>query len=642
MSDAAHLLLSLLTLSVVALSAQRIGDLFARLRLPRITGFLATGLLVGPFALKFISTETVHDLRFVEEIALAFIAFAAGSELYLPELRHRLRSIAWLTLTLLISTMVIVTSAVYLLSGALPFMQDLSTVSRLAVALLAGAIFVSRSPSAAIAIVNELRAKGPMTQLVLGVIFIGDAVVITLFAITTSVASAMIEGSPLNISFVGLLFVDLLGTALVGYALARLLHLILALRAPRWFKTGFILLAGYLAFAGALWLDGWSAQVIGLHIRLEPLLVCLVAGFVLNNTSRYRAEFGHLLHDVSLPIYVLFFTITGAAVQVNVLLQIWPAAVAIFVARGLSIFLGASGGAWLAGESRSARRLAWMGFITQAGVALGLAAGVAVEFPQFGEDLATLIISVVVLNETLGPLLFKAAVTLAGEARPRAPEGVFEGPRDALVLGVDHQSQALTQQLRAQGWNVRLVACRPLSFNGDAPDTDLTLVDEFSLASLEALGARQVEALVAMLPDDEQNYHVCEIAYEYFGTRHVVVRLNETRNFGRFQALGVRIVDPRTAMVSLLDQFVRSPSAAALFLGQVEDEKVLDVLVQDPILNGVRLRDLRLPPDVLLLAIRREGHFLITHGYTALRLGDEVSVVGPPLQLEEVKLRFEA
>lgn len=642
MRDNAHLLLSLLTLAVVALSAQRIGDFFARLHLPRITGFLATGLLVGPFALKFVSAETVHDLRFIEEIALAFIAFAAGGELYLPELRHRLRSIAWLTLTLVIATMSIVTAAVYLLSDYVPFMQAMPPVTRLAVALLAGAIFVSRSPSAAIALVNELRAKGPLTQLILGVIFIGDAVVITLFAITASVASAMLEGGTLNLGFAGLLVIDLAATALAGYLLARLLHVTLALHAQRWLKTGLILLAGYLTFAGALWLDNWSAARLTLHVRLEPLLVCLVAGFVLNNTSRYRAEFGRLLHDISLPVYVLFFTITGAAVQVNILLQIWPVALAIFLARGFSIFLGAASGAWLAGESLAARRLAWMGFITQAGVALGLAAGAAVEYPAFGEDLATLIISVIVLNETLGPLLFKAAIQRAGEARPRAPEGVFEGPRDALVLGVDHQSQALTQQLRAHGWNVRLVACRPLPEPESANGAALTLVDEFSLSTLEALGARQVEALVAMLPDDEQNYQVCELAYEQFGTRHVVVRLNESHHFGRFTRLGVRVVDPRMAIVSLLDQFVRSPSATALFMGQVENEEVLDVVVQDPTLDGMRLRDLRLPPDVLLLAIRREGHYLITHGYTALRLGDEVSVVGPPPELEEVKLRFEA
>jgi Trk K+ transport system NAD-binding subunit len=105
--------------------------------------------------------------------------------------------------------------------------------------------------------------------------------------------------------------------------------------------------------------------------------------------------------------------------------------------------------------------------------------------------------------------------------------------------------------------------------------------------------------------------------------------------------LGVRVIDPRTTVVSLLDQFVRSPAATSLLLGMVEDEEVRDIIVVDPNLDDKPLRDLQLPQDVLVLSIQRGGEYLITHGYTTLKRGDKVSILGTPESLDIVSLRFE-
>lgn len=103
--------------------------------------------------------------------------------------------------------------------------------------------------------------------------------------------------------------------------------------------------------------------------------------------------------------------------------------------------------------------------------------------------------------------------------------------------------------------------------------------------------------------------------------------------------VGALIVEPGTAIVSLLDQFVRSPSAASLLLG-MDGQEMVDIEVRNPDLHGVHLRDLRLPQDVLLLSVRRNGAVLVSHGYTRLERGDQVTVFGSPESLENMMLRF--
>ena len=125
------------------------------------------------------------------------------------------------------------------------------------------------------------------------------------------------------------------------------------------------------------------------------------------------------------------------------------------------------------------------------------------------------------------------------------------------------------------------------------------------------------------------------------GTKDIIVRLNHRYNFEKFHKLGCLIVDPGTAIVSLMDHFVRSPQAASLLLGMEENQDTMDVEVMNQDLRGLPLRDLRLPSDIIVLSIKRGGHMLITHGYTRLRIGDILTMVGSKDSLKQVALRFE-
>jgi Trk K+ transport system NAD-binding subunit len=163
--------------------------------------------------------------------------------------------------------------------------------------------------------------------------------------------------------------------------------------------------------------------------------------------------------------------------------------------------------------------------------------------------------------------------------------------------------------------------------------------DSISLENLNNFHAERTEVFVALLTYEE-NYKICEMAYHYYGTSVMVARLNNRENFEKFHKLGALIVEPSTAMVSLLDHFVRSPLATSLLLGMQKDQDTRDVEILNPNLHGIFLRDLRLPSDVIIVSIKRSGQMIISHGYTRLRLGDIVTLVGSIDSLDNVALRF--
>lgn len=624
---------------LIAMAARQMGYGVMKTGLPLISGFLLTGILAGPYALGLISKEAVAGLGYIDEISLGFIAFAAGGELYVKELKQRLKSIAWITAGLVLTTFVLTSFVLFLLSDYLAFMDSLSTQAKVAICILAGAILVARSPSSAIAIVNELRAKGVFTQTVLGVTIIMDVVVIVLFAANSSMADALLSGLPFNAGFLLLLICEISVAVLLGFLISKLIFGILLMPIPRPVKTVFILLSGWLVFIMSAKLRQYTHTHFVVEILLEPLLICMVAGFFMSNASRYREEFLKILYDVGPPIYIAFFTLTGASLSLPVLYATWPIALVLFFTRIVAIFLGTFAGGTLAGNPIRMNAVSWMAFITQAGVGLGLAKEVVLEFPQFGNSLATIIIAVIVLNQLVGPPLFKFAIKLMKEDHPKSDGPLFEGIKKAVIFGSDGQASALAMSLMSQGWKVKLAVSDEVEHENGQDNIPVHHLSGLTLEELTRVECHRAGALVAMM-SDEQNYIVCETAYEHFGTQTLIARLNDRYNFARFQSIGVLIVDPSTAIVGLLDHFVRSPAAASLLMGMHSERKIEDLRIQNPNLSGLALRDLRLPFDAVIMSVRRRGVLFVPHGFTRLESGDLVTVVGSATAIEELSLRF--
>lgn len=626
--------------AIIAIASKQIGQSLLKTGLPLISGFLFTGIIAGPYMLDLISKDAISHLKFVDEISLGFIAFTAGGELYLKELKNRMQSIAWITSGLVIATFTLGSLTLFFIAPFVPFMSSMSPVARAAVSILGGAILVARSPSSAIAVVNELRAKGPFTQTVLGVTVIMDVVVIILFAINSSIADALFTGLNPDLTLILLLLLELSVSVGLAYIISKFILIILAFSFAKEIKTGLVLLTGYAVFLFSGWVRHTTFSHVGVEILLEPLLICMIAGFLTANTRQYRVEFLSILAGISLPIYISFFTLTGASLSLDILIRTWPIAILLFLVRGVGIFTGSFIGGIMAKYPLRHNSLSWMAYITQAGVGLGLAKEVVVEFPEWGNPFATVIISVIVLNQIVGPPLFKRAIKLVGEDHPKADSTEFDENRHAVIFGNDGQAYALALSLVSRGWTVDLAVTEDNNLYQEDSSIHIMHLNDFEKETLESFDCQRAGAIVAMM-SDEKNFLICEMAYEHFGTQTLIARLNDRKNFLKFQVLGVLIVDPSTAIVSLLDHFVRSPAAASLLMGMHEDRNIVDIRVKNLQIAGLALRDLRLPFDTIIMSIRRRGVLFIPHDYTRLEAGDLVTLVGSLSSLEEMSLRFD-
>lgn len=626
---------------VVAISANQIAKTFQRIRLPLITGLIFTGIIAGPYIIGLIPITASSNLNFINETALAFIAFAAGAELYVKELRSRMNSIKWNTFGQLVVTFVLGTASVFFLADYIPYMTEMTVAGKLSVAMITATIFVASSPASAISVINELRAKGPFVQTVMGVTVVKDFLVIVLFSICLSLSQVLISGQSFNFLEIMILLLELGLSFVIGfYVYGFILKHLLNFRIRRLVKTLLVLLVGYSAYALSNQVGILTEIWFGHKIFLEPLLMCILASFFVTNFSKSRPEFLKILEDLSIPVYVSFFTLTGATLSVNVIYEVIGVAFLLFLIRTATMIISSYAGGFLAKDPIKFSHLGWMPYIPQAGVTLGLATVVSAEFPDWGNQLSIVVIGLIVINQFIGPPLFKWAIHKVGEDRSKAATPEFDGIRDATIIGFESQAIALALQLQGNGWDVQLATVKDKGSIEEPNGVKVVYLKDLTLDELKSIEADKSEAIVAML-SDEENYQIAEIAYQKFGTRDIIVRLNQRNNSQKFLAVGAKIVDPSTAMVSLLDQFVRSPQAASLLLGMEKGKDTRDIELLNPDLHGITLRDLRLPADVIILSVVRGGQTIITHGYTRLRIKDTITAVGSIKSLNQVQLKFD-
>ncbi len=640
--DYGLLAFSLGSFAFTALAAYQIGRFATRFHLPLISGYLLAGLLAGPFVLQLMARPNVEILRFLDEVSLAFIAFAAGSEMALDELRGRYRSIGWNTLTQIAAIYIFCGAAIFLLADYIPFMQGLTTAGKAAVSLMGGTILAARSPSSAIAIINEMRARGPFVKGVLGVTLVKDVLIVVLFAFSTSVAATLLTGRSFDVGFIILVAFEILASIGFGILIAQLMALLLRNHWEDWLKIPLLLLIGYLVFALAGEIRQFSHDNLPFELLFEPLLICMVASFWITNRSPYRSELRHLLHRVEMPIFVIFFTLIGQALDLSVLGALLPITLVIFSVRLAALFIGGYIGGTLAGDPPRFNRLTWMAYITQAGVGLGLAKEVAIEFPQLGNEFATLMVAAIVLSQLAGPPFFKFAIRMVGESH--LPKDIADDEiLDVVIVGIENQSRQLAERLLEHGWRVKLLDIDQSHVSQLTASDGLRhehWLPEISAEKVGALIEPKTEVAVTLLPDDADSLKLCQIFYEDFGITRQIARLNTFNLVEQFRELDVHVLDPANAMVHLLDNFVRAPQLAAMVFEDDPDHDVVQVTIADPNVDGLHLRELILPDDVLVMAIVRRGHSIVPHGYTNLHLEDEVTLIGPTESLEEVALKL--
>ena len=402
-----------LYLGFLLLASYLAGRVARTASLPQITGYLVIGIVVGPHVLGILSQDTVEEFRLINGVALAIIAFSAGGELRLEALRKRLRSIGIITACQIALVFTLVAGTVYWARGSIEFLQGEPRRAAVAVALLLGLAAVAKSPATTIAVITEEKARGVLTDTVLGVTVLKDVIILVLIALVIPLSTAIVEpGAGFNLHAVGEILLAILGSLAVGLALGWLMTLYLG--RIRTYRILFVLGAAFVAVYVGEWL------------HLEHILITMAAGFYVQNFSRQGRRLVQALEANSLPIYALFFAVAGADLNITVLKSAWVIATAIILSRVAALWISTYLGAKIVADPPVIRRYAWMGFLANAGVTLGIANMVRDRFPEFGLHVAPIIIAMIAVNQLIGPPAFRWALLRAGESH--AVDG--PSPRD--------------------------------------------------------------------------------------------------------------------------------------------------------------------------------------------------------------------
>ena len=454
-----------ITFLVCVVASSQLGGVFTFVGLPLITGYMIIGAVVGPQILNLIQHKDLLPLGLVTQGALAFICFSAGAELYLPELRALFRQIMYQTSMTAFVTFFLCTFAIVWAAPLLPFLNALRFHHcRGSIAAVAASIMVARSPASAIAIVKEQRAKGTFTSAVLGMTVLGDLYVLILFSITTSIARTTCDNERFSIFTVLVTLGVLLLSIVIGWFVGRFLMFLMLFKS--YVQRYLILPLGLGIFVFSHWLAIYTSRKYKhFAITLESLLICIVAGYVCTNNSGHRNRFILVLGKLGPYVFLPFFTLTGASLNLKVLAQSFGFAAVIAFVRALCVFIGSAIGGYLAGVRplrRKENMLMWMALLTQAGVSLGLASEMAVLFPSFGPSFQSSLIAVILINQVVGPVLFRVAMRVIGDAG-KANSAGDEYDEDAvvpiaLVLGASHDALAVASRLLVDNWAVTM-AC---------------------------------------------------------------------------------------------------------------------------------------------------------------------------------------
>ena len=402
---------TLLAFGFIILAAYTVGEIAAAVRVPKIVGYLVAGIVFGPSVLGPVTAEAAVGLDPVSRLAVALIAFLAGAELRWADVRERgvsyLRimsaelGVAFLAIA---GLLLVIRDLIPPLAGA-PWSVVVSFV------LLFAAIAVVHSPAVTMALLSETRADGPVARSTLGVVLLADVAVVLLFSGALTIARGIAPPPGAPGPSLGALVWEITGALLVGAALG----------------AG---VAAYLRFVGReLVLFAVLVAFFGLEIarltHVELLLTLLTAGFVAENVSSRGDELREAMARSAAPIFVIFFALSGAKIDLGAVAPLLPLVLPLAVVRAGAIWAGSRVGAAWAGVSTTERQYVWMGLVSQAGVAIGLAAIVADAYGELGGYLRGLMLALIAVNETVGPILFRRALNRSGEVEAApASEGV--------------------------------------------------------------------------------------------------------------------------------------------------------------------------------------------------------------------------
>lgn len=408
---------ALLSFGFIILAAYTVGEIATAIRIPKIVGYLIAGVVFGPYVLGVVSHEGAERLTTVSNLAVAMIAFLAGAELQWKEVRERGVLLLKITGVELLVAFVALVGLLYGVHEFIPPLRGAPLGEVLAFVLLFASVAIVHSPAVTLALLAETGARGPVARTTLGVVLIADVVVVLLFsAMLTLSRSLTAGGGGPDMSF-GLILWEIGGALVIGALIGAGIALYL-----RYVGRELIMFGILVAFFGL---------ELAELLHTELLLTLLAAGFVAENASPRGEELRHAIERSAAMIFVVFFALSGAKIDLGLVAPLMPLILPIAVVRAAGIWTGVRIGAAWARAPQPERRWVWLGLVSQVGVAIGLANIVAEAYPSHGETLRSLLLALIAVNQTVGPILFRRALDRSGElpAPAAAPAPSAEGAR---------------------------------------------------------------------------------------------------------------------------------------------------------------------------------------------------------------------
>ncbi len=392
---------SLFYLGIIILAAMMTAAVVSRVHLPDVTGYLLAGLLIGPSVLRLIPAGIISDFEIVSQVALAFIAYGIGAEMNIDHLKSLGKRIFIITFfEAFIAFLVVFIVMRFGLGQTLPF------------SLVLAAISSATAPAATLMVIKQYHASGPLVDTLIPIVALDDAFCIMIFGIASTISLTLLKGSALSVvSMILIPLAQIFGALLLGAAAGALSTLVVKRQNTQERMTSYIL-------ATVLILT-----YVSVRFSLSSLLVMMSFGISLCNLSPGRSKARVALDGISAPILVVFFTLSGADLDLSVFSKVGLLAAVYIFARSSGKFMGAGFGCKLTKTDNTVAKYLGFTLFPQAGVAIGLSLIAEHMLPaSYGAQIRAITLAATVIYELMGPVITKIALIKAGEIRVFKPK----------------------------------------------------------------------------------------------------------------------------------------------------------------------------------------------------------------------------
>ena len=423
----------LLSLSVAIFAGLMMTRIMSIWKLPDVTAYLVAGVLIGPSligalgipGIGFASYEELEGLSLLSDVALGFIAFSIGNEFRLSQLRETGKQATVIGILQAVFTTLLVDAALVIFHFIAP------EVLSLPAAITLGAIAAATAPAATLMVVRQYKAKGPVTDLLLPIVALDDAVGLVLFAVSFGIAEALGSGSVDAFSVAVNPLLEILGSlvlgALAGWVLTLLERLFHSNRNRVAMTIGFVFLT--------VALSKLDLPLGKATLGFSPLLVCMMLGSVFCNLCPLSDEIMERADKWSSPLMVLFFVLSGAELELGVFAKLSSVLIGLvyILSRCLGKYFGARESSRMMGCEHKVVKYLGITLWPQAGVALGMCV-TASQLPD-GALIRNIVLFAVLVYELLGPVMTKWALTKAGDIKPKSEEVLHRREKKLAAVG---------------------------------------------------------------------------------------------------------------------------------------------------------------------------------------------------------------